>query len=458
MIGKLFEHLGDFFSELFRKEEWWFIMLFVGAAVSVPFFTVSDFEAIFIGFLRLTWGLWLFVALFPLVHAAFLHLQQERYKYNIKWVLLELKMPREVLKSPKGMEQVLVTLQSLRNSAGSLKDKYIEGQVTQWFSLEIMSISGEVHFYVRTPEKHKNVVEAAFFSYYSDIEVIEIDDYVGGVLPVDVEEMKEKNLDLWGMEIGLAKSEAYPIKTYPKFEDPEENRQIDPIGNLLEVFGKGKSQEMILLQVLIAPAGSDWKDVADDEIEKLRKPQFVDSGEDKKTMVARSPGQTAILEAVEENTAKPAFSTLIRVTYVAPKEIFSDGYVRSGIMGALNQYGTVSLNAFKGNSASVPKVKSRIRKQTKTDARKGVFLWNVRNRWVPPESWIGRFLSSYADAPNFTSKRFLMNVEAIATVFHPPTSFVLTAPHISRMESRKAGTPAGLAIFGGDSEIDRFTS
>lgn len=456
MIGDLLKHIGDFFVELFRKEEWWFIMLFIGAAATIPFFTVNDFEAILIGFLRLTWGLWLFIALFPLVRETFLHLQQERYKRKIKWTLLELRLPREVLKSPKGMEQVLVTLQTLRNSAGNLKEKYIEGQVTQWFSLEIVSFSGEVHFYIRVPERQKNVVEAAFFSYYSDVEIVEVEDYVSK-LPTDFHDAKSKNMDVWGMEIGLAKGEAYPIKTYSKFEDPEENRQIDPIGNLLEVFGKGKSQEIIMLQILIAPAGSDWKDVAKEEIEKLRSPQFADTGDDKKTVIARSPGQTAVLEAVEENISKSAFLTLMRVGYIAPKEIFSDGYVRSGIMGALNQYGTVSLNAFKGNSASVPKTKSKIRKQAKTDARKQVFLWNLRNRWVPPESWIGSLLSSYAVAPNFASKRFLMNVEAIATVFHPPTSFVLTAPHVSRVESRKAGTPAGLAIFGGDSEIERFT-
>jgi hypothetical protein len=32
----------------------------------------------------------------------------------------------------------------------------------------------------------------------------------------------------------------------------------------------------------------------------------------------------------------------------------------------------------------------------------------------------------------------------------------LTAPHIQRIESRKVAPPAGLAIYGGEEEIERF--
>jgi hypothetical protein len=49
-----------------------------------------------------------------------------------------------------------------------------------------------------------------------------------------------------------------------------------------------------------------------------------------------------------------------------------------------------------------------------------------------------------------------MNVEGLATLFHPPTSVVLTAPHIRRVESRKTGPPAGLAIFGEEGEIEKY--
>ena len=49
-----------------------------------------------------------------------------------------------------------------------------------------------------------------------------------------------------------------------------------------------------------------------------------------------------------------------------------------------------------------------------------------------------------------------MNVEGIATLFHPPTAVVLTAPHVKRVESRKVGPPAGLPIFGEEEELEKY--
>jgi hypothetical protein len=49
-----------------------------------------------------------------------------------------------------------------------------------------------------------------------------------------------------------------------------------------------------------------------------------------------------------------------------------------------------------------------------------------------------------------------MNIECLASIFHPPTAGVLTAPHVHRVESKKAGPPAGLAIFGEEGDIESF--
>ena len=51
----------------------------------------------------------------------------------------------------------------------------------------------------------------------------------------------------------------------------------------------------------------------------------------------------------------------------------------------------------------------------------------------------------------FRPKRFsdmVLNVEELATIFHPPTFIVLTGPLIKRVEARKIGPPAGLPIYG----------
>ena len=44
----------------------------------------------------------------------------------------------------------------------------------------------------------------------------------------------------------------------------------------------------------------------------------------------------------------------------------------------------------------------------------------------------------------------------LATVFHPPGYLALTGPHVKRVESRKGGPPAGLAIFGGEENVEKL--
>ena len=80
-----------------------------------------------------------------------------------------------------------------------------------------------------------------------------------------------------------------------------------------------------------------------------------------------------------------------------------------------------------------------------------------RERYIPPETGAGKFLTSFLYNFNTASKRFPLNVEGMATLFHPPTATVLTAPHMKRVESRKTGPPSGVAIYGGgEKDLERF--
>ena len=464
MFKNLFEEINDLIGEFLKKEESWLVLLFAAGVVTIPFFVVENLSALLLGFITSTWWLWTFFILLPIFRDLELHVRQTNFESKITWVLLELHMPREIEKSPRAMEQTLIAIYTLRNAPGNWIEKYIEGEVTRWFSLELVSFSGEIRFFARTPERHRNAVEAAFFSYYPDIEITEAEDYTNQ-FPRDIIEVDERGLDIYGSELVLTKSPAYPIKTYPNFEEPEEARQVDPMASMLEMMSKVKKGEIVCLQILIAPAGSDWVEEAKKELEKLQTPAVAEVGtsEAKKlTPIIRSPGKTAILEAVERNISKPAFNTLIRVFYVAPKEVYAREYVDKGIVGTFNQYGTLNLNMFRKNhvaQSSIKKTQSllnRIFYKTRVQYRRNRFLYNFRRREVPPETMIGRIFTSYFFNYNFGSRWSVLNIEGLATIFHPPTSFVLTAPHMKRMESKKAGPSAGLSIFGDEEEIEKF--
>lgn len=462
--------LDEFFSliiELLSKEETWLILAVIGIG-SVTVFMVPGIDYMLIlltilDFFTSTWWLWVFLILLPIFRDLWVHWRQEVFKSSLKFILLEIRVPREIEKSPQAMEQVLSALHSFRNAPGDIRGKYVEGEVTVWFSLEIVSFGGEVHFYIRCQEKQRNLVEAAFFSYYPDVEMIEVPDYTDG-FPKDIEELYMSGKDMWGTEIVLSREEMYPIKTYPFFESEADEKKFDPISTFLEVLGKLKQGEVVAMQFLIAPSANDWAKKWESSLEKLQEPTTTkietDEGETRNVPISRTPGQYDVLEAVERNLSKPAFDTLIRFMYLSPKDIYYESFAMRGIVGAFNQYGALNLNSFIQNYPvstrtaiwywphMFPKIRNEFKKQR--------ILYNYIHREVPPEKWIGRVITSKFFNWNFLSRRFTMNVEGIATIFHLPTSIVLTAPHIKRNESKKGGAPAGLAIYGEEEEIQKF--
>ncbi len=467
MIGKFLGAIGEIFIDFFKKEEAWLILFIVGlsGALVIALPKVSPWEILdfLLLFLSYTWWFWFFLILLPITNSVLIFWRNEEFKKDLKFILLEVVIPREIKKSPKAMEQVLAALHSLRNAPGDVKEKYYEGEITVPFGLEMISFGGEIHFYIRCQKKQRNLVESAFFSYYQDVEFAEVEDYVKK-FPQTLEEVYSQEKDLWGTEMVLAKPAVYPIKTYSDFEHEAEEKQFDPISVFLEVLGKINKQEIVGIQFLIAPAGNEWKDKFESDLEKLQEPMTADiesdDGGSRKVSVSRTPGQIDILEAVERNLSKPAFSTMLRFIYMSPKATYYDSFARRGLVGAFNQYAALNLNSFKQNYMVstrtqiwnwphiFPKLRNQYRKQR--------LLRSFLIRELPPETWMGRLITSYLFNFNFATKRFLMNTECLATLFHFPTSVVLTAPHIKRSESKKAGPPAGIAIFGEDRELDRF--
>lgn len=449
----------------------------------------SAIGSFLLGFLALSWWFWLFLLLLPVTISAWLHWRRELFKedYQRNQVLLELKMPREILKNPRAMEQVLTGIYAMRNTATDLSEIWWEGEVTRWYSLEMASFGGEVHFYIRGFSKQKALIEAAFLSYYPDLEIEEVEDYINRI-PRSLKELYAQGYDIWGTEMELDNEDAYPIKTYSEFESPDENKQYDTMSTYLEVLGKLRKEEFAAIQILIAPASPKWRDTWDGLVEELRaraakqekmmpktaasfpggplpalevvSPQDSSEGNKFFRSFMRTPGETEVLEAVENNLSKPAFETLIRFIYLSPKVMFGDTYPRRGLAGIFKQFTALDLNSISWNSLTMTRTKlwqwPYVFPKWRNEYRKDRVLWNYRKREMAPHTTVGRFATSYWLSWNFPTHNFHMNTECLATLFHPPTSFVLTAPHIKRVESRKAGPPAGTAVFGGEEEIEKF--
>ncbi|MDO8600917.1 MAG: hypothetical protein Q7R73_04950 [bacterium] len=400
-----------------------------------------------IAFLLQLWWLWLL--LFVGMGFQAVWLQTRRFQYILKQgqVLLEIRIPREVRKSPKAMEQVFANMHVLKNGPSNWHEKYADGEVCLWYSMEVVSHGGDVHFYMRIPAIHRAAAEAFFYSQYSDIEITEVPDYIHR-FPKSYSELSAKKYELFGSELMLNKPDAYPIRTYMDYEAVAEEKELDPIAALLEVLGKFKREEEMWVQILVRPVGSEWRAKGEALVKefKLKTSGMVknDAGEDIWQM--RSPGETEVLKAVERNIAKPGFETLIRYVYFAPESVYNWKFPYRGITAAFNQYAAADMNSFKNK----------------------YWVWTIVSKWYFPFLFASkrRFLrrqSMYQyyrermmpDEPlwGISSSRSLemvLNTEELATIYHPPTMHVLTAPLIRRVESRRMGPPAGLPIFGGE--------
>lgn len=463
VFTELFAQIKAFIWESFEKREVWALLFLFGFLGMV--FAIFDIRIDIVGLLlALVSLLWPFVLLIPMLKwltSVWIYWRQQLFQGRIKWLMLEVKIPREIKKSPAAMEQVIRAIHSQRNAPGDFQERYMDGEVTMWYSLEIVSFGGDIHFFIRTYWKHKPIIQAAFFSYYPDVEIEEVEDYVEK-LPKDLGEMYERGYDLWGTELVLVKEDAYPIKSYEQFEDMAEERQLDPISNFLEILGNIKPEEIVGIQIQISAKDAKWAEKWEELLSKLKETKTTTAPEDptRTIPILRTPGETAKIEAIEKNLSKPAFDTLIRFMYVAPKSVFYETFARRGIVGAFNQYATIDLNMFRQNYPMSTRTriwdKPHLFVSTRGEYRKQRIIYNYRNREMPPETWWGKFISSYFFNLNFASKTFDMNVESIATLFHPPTSVVLTAPHITRVESRKGTPPAGMAVFGEESDIEKF--
>src|SRR5579862_3031256 len=101
-----------------------------------------------------------------------------RFLKGIRWKVLEIKVPKNILKTPKAMEQIFAAAHAPYTYGIRTYDKYIKGVDEMFMSFELVGSSGETHFYLRVPEQFRNMMEAAIFAQYPDAEIFEVDDYL----------------------------------------------------------------------------------------------------------------------------------------------------------------------------------------------------------------------------------------------------------------------------------------
>ncbi len=390
---------------------------------------------------------WVIVPLFLILFFldVWLHWRRLLFENSLEWELLELTIPKDVLQTPKAMEQVFASVHASYSGGIGFQEKWLAGKLEDWYSFELIGRAHHFHFFIWTQTKYRNLVETAIYAQYPDAEITVAQDYVNEFQP----RLPDQTYDFWGADYILAKDNALPIRTYPFFEESVEERRIDPIASITEVMSQLKDSEAIWLQLLIRPTGTAWADAYKESLEKK-------AGRGKRTLLeelvnglghffrnllvaiavhpswpeekegeAKEPKPVEIPKEVEDKMSKLAFEAAWRFIYIDERDKFTKSNI-TAVNGALRQFNAPKFNSFKPNSATAT-------------SGKGIFKnYSLQRR--------KRFLFDNYRIRHFPNKWGILTVEELATIYHPPITAV-KAPMLRRVESRKGHPPAGLPVL-----------
>lgn len=362
-----------------------------------------------------------------------------------KYVLLELRIPKGITKSPLSMELFINTLYQT-GGEGTPYDKYWLGKTRPWFSLEIVSIEGQVKFFIWTREAFQSLIESQLYGQFSNIEINKVQDYSTAI------DFNWSDHQMWACDFKKSQASHLPIKTYVNYgldKDPKEEIKIDPITPIIEFLGSVGRGEQVWVQIVvrahkkeITKPGTwfekvDWTHAAKQEVDKLMKRDAKNKKEGEVNFAdfSMTKGEREKVEAIEKNVSKLAFDTGIRALYVARKDSFK-GTMVPGITGVLRQYNAPNLNGFQpanGTSFDYP-WQDFTGARTMKKKEKMMFLYRNRSFFYPEF-----FPEGYEFEP------FVMTTEELATIYHFPGD-VSQTPTLTRITAKRAEPPSNLPI------------
>lgn len=387
---------------------------------------------------------WLPAVLFAAFWEVWIRYRRAQFISAQEMMLLEIKIPRDIDKSPRAMELVFSGLH-IAFGETTFIDRWIGGGVRPWFSCELVSDGGRIHFYIWTRRRVREIVESQIYAQYPSVEIYEVEDYAARM---HYDPSKHK---AWGCDFELVKADPYPIKTYIDYEldrDPKEEYRIDPIAHIFEFLSTVKPGEQVWYQILIqvnrdmrtAPGHffkkeGRWRAEAKDEVKSIRDsatPKITDAeGNTRPGFMSLTPSQTEQIEAIERSIGKQGFDTGIRAVYIADKDAFR-GITYAGMLGVFRQFGSAHFNGIRptrwltGFDYPWQDFRGMLKARM---TRKVVDAYRRRSWFHPP----------------YKTPHYVMTTEELATIFHFPSRGI-QAPGLDRIPARKFEAPPNLPV------------
>ncbi len=385
--------------------------------------------------------IWSPLILFYILWFMWVEYRRAMYISGLKYVLLEVRLPREVSKSPLAMELALSGLHQTGRES-NWYDKYWLGKIRTWFSFEIASIEGVVHFFIRTEEGFRNLVESQLYGQYPGVEIFEVKDYTEQFSTFD----KDKHA-MFGYEMKLSGDDPLPIKTYVDYgldKDPKEEFKVDPLTSVLEYMGTCEKGEHMWIQFIVEAhkkkhkegtffGETDWKEEGKELIKKItsaakEEAENQETGKKEKRARFLNEFETNQIKAIDRSISKLGFDVGGRVIYIAEKDLFKGARINP-ILSMLKVFSSNALNSISSVNGT------------------GFDFWwqdydNIRLNQVKAHLVAAYRTRGYFHPP-FKGEPFVLNTEELATVYHLPGS-VASTPTLVRTLSSKAEAPGNL--------------
>lgn len=422
-----------------------FLSILFWGLMSILWVQIPNLPLFALQWLLGTAPIWLPCVLFMTAWYTWVWYVRSNYIFKRDSMVLEVKMPRDITRSPRAMENALSTLWT-DSGETTFFNRIWQGQVRPYFSFEVASFGGELHFYIWCWRGWRDTVEAAMYAYYPEVELQEVEDYASK-FKYDPEVMDAFPTD-WRYE---PRNDAYPIRTYVEFEldkDPDEEFKVDPLSMVLERMSGIRHDEQMWYQIIITQCrdirrvpGEPWWSIENryegllrDEIKVIRQETVGDPNkpEDRWMGSARVPNyrHTELVKMIDRNMGKHPFNVGMRGVYIAASKSFNaSGY--TALRWLWRPVGNPQwMNQMRprrgGNPFDYPW-------QDFNDMR-----WNLMvRRWFDCYRRRSHFYSPWIYPHN------MMSTEVIATMWHPPAASA-TLPGLERIPAKKAEPPSNL--------------
>jgi hypothetical protein len=311
---------------------------------------------------------------------------KDREVRALDFVLLQIAVPKENEVKIDAMEQMLSSLHAMKKAGGLFSTK-----VAEHIALEIVARPGDIRFYIAAPRNLQDLIEKQIHGVYAGADVRVVDEY---------NIFFEEGVVSWA-QMGLSAESYKPIKLYKELP-------TDPLNSITSALAKMKEGEGAAIQIILSPAGSDWRGSGKQFVSGVKKSE-ADPEKAKYKVDART------LEAIESKITKPGFEVTIRVVVTAEDEPTAEMHLNN-IKSTFEQFNS------------------------------------DQNGFISQKVWIEHtfmtdFIYRYPRIIHWFTSKSVLTTEELATIYHFPNKTVET-PNIYWLRAKRAPAPANIPTTG----------